>query len=583
MAIQARHYSGARVQATQVSSAPRLSASSHLRERLWNLLPLSISLGLVSTLFWAPYFAPTALAVGVVAFFVYWLIRSYSVVVACLIGLHRIRSAERANWRAKYASWLVANPGPNWEWPRHMVIIPNYKETEEGLSRTLDALAAQANAGQVVIVLAMEAREQGARAKAARLLMRYRTSFADMFATYHPAGLPGETPGKGSNEAWAAREAHIRLIENGGEDIDRYTVTSCDADAVFHPRHFEALNYEFLTAPDAYRTFWQPTIFNSNNIWDIPAPLRIPDGLSGINRLSNLVLPGSVKFPTSCYSLSWRMLHEVDYWDEEVIPEDWHVFLKCSFTLGDRVNVRSLYLPLGNDCVLADGYWKTLKAHYTQSVRHAWGASDIPYAWRASLTHDTPLSKRRRFVLTGAVTKVHALWMSQWYIITLGNLIPIVATERLAGRMPGWWMGNFPVRLPGPTWHLSQMLHGDFSSPMGGMINVNLAGALIYFCIFPLIAMIIIEFKTRGPRPAYVSRAAMIGQFFVWPLMAVITFFFASLPALHAQWKLASGKGLVYHVAEKGRHHAAAHLPALPIPAVAEVGSDPLGAVGGGS
>ena len=142
-------------------------------------------------------------------------------------------------------------------------------------------------------------------------------------------------------------------------------------------------------------------------------------------------------------------------------------------------------------------------------------------------------------------------------------------------------MTRFPISLPGPTWHLDEIFHGDFSHPMGGMINVNLAGALIYFCIFPLIAMIVIEFKTRGPRPAYVSRAAMVGQFLVWQLMAVITFFFASLPALHAQCKLASGKGLVYQVAEKGRHHA--HLPNLGQALATEPAADPLGAVGGGS
>jgi hypothetical protein len=58
----------------------------------------------------------------------------------------------------------------------------------------------------------------------------------------------------------------------------------------------------------------------------------------------------------------------------------------------------------------------------------------------------------------------------------------------------------------------------------------------------------------RGQRPEYVSRPALIGQFFMWPLMGVITFFWASLPALHAQWKLASGRGLVYRVAQKGGH-----------------------------
>ncbi len=560
-------------------SIPSLTASSHFRERLWNALPLTLSLALVSSIFWAPYFAPWALAVGIVAFFVYWLIRSYAVAVSCVVGLRRIRTWERTNWVAKYCAWLPGHPDAReWAWPRHMVIIPNYKESDEGLARTLDTLANQANARQLVVVMAMEAREDGSRAKAARLVMRYGNRFADMFATFHPYGLPGETPGKGSNEAWAAREAYIRLIENAGDDLGRYTVTSCDADAVFHPHHFEALNYLFLTGSDPYRTFWQPTIFNSNNIWDIPAPLRIPDGLSGINRLSNLVMPGSVKFPTSCYSVSWKMLHEIDYWDEEVIPEDWHVYMKSCFTLGDRVHVEALFLPLGNDCVLTDGYFKTLRAHYFQSVRHAWGASDIPYAWRASFSGASPLSARRKVAVSGAVTKVHALWMAQWYLITLGNMLPMLLTSYAGGRMPHWWYGRV-VSLPGPTWHLSEMARGDFSNPMGGMINVNLAGAIIYFCLFPLIAMIVIESKTRPSRPAHVSRLAAIGQFFMWPLMAVITFIFASLPALHAQLKLARGAGLIYRVAEKGSRRAAAPAHVHPAP---ESLAEPAGAVGGG-
>ena len=35
------------------------------------------------------------------------------------------------------------------------------------------------------------------------------------------------------------------------------------------------------------------------------------------------------------------------------------------------------------------------------------------------------LGKKRRFLLSGAVTKVHALWMSQWYIVTLGVLTAV--------------------------------------------------------------------------------------------------------------------------------------------------------------
>ncbi|MCC6382011.1 MAG: hypothetical protein IT304_05845 [Dehalococcoidia bacterium] len=529
----------------------------------------------MSTLAWAPYAAPWALAIGVVVFFAYWLVRSYAVVVACLVGMWRLRRWQRVDWRWRYGMWSVGHPGAQaWDWPRHLVIIPNFKESESGLTRTLDSLAAQENAGRLYVVLAMEAREAGCRTKAARLLMRYRNSFGEMFATYHPAGLPGETPGKGSNEAWAAREAWLRLIDTGREQLERFTVTSCDADAVFHARHFEALNYLFLTSADRYRAFWQPAIFNSNNIWDIPSLLRIPDGLSGINRLSNLVMPGSVRFPTSCYSLSWTMLDEVDYWDEEVIPEDWHLYLKCAYTLGDRVHVESLFLPLGNDCVLTDGYWKTLKAHYAQSVRHAWGASDVPYAWRASLNRASPAGLSRRLLLAGAVAKVHALWMAQWYLITLGPHLPLLLTRVGGAGMPGWWTAA-PVRIPGPN---LRFLSGDVTHPIDLHVTLGITTGLIYFCLFPLLALIVIEYRLRGPRPAHVGLPVAIAQLAVWPLMAVITFFFASLPALHAQLKLAAGRGLVYRVAEKGSRRVAVSVPVL----TSEPAPEPIAAGGGG-
>jgi hypothetical protein len=92
-------------------------------------------------------------------------------------------------------------------------------------------------------------------------------------------------------------------------------------------------------------------------------------------------------------------------------------------------------------------------------------------------------------------------------------------------------------------------------------IYLTLCGLLIAVCIVPLLALIAFEYKARGPRPAYVSLPRTIVQFSMWPLMAAITFVWASLPALHAQWKLASGRGLVYRVAQKGGHGIQAEEP----------------------
>jgi hypothetical protein len=506
-------------------------------------------------LLWAPLFQGTAYVyvVALTAFYAYWVLRSYGMAIACLIGGRRIARWARTDWAARYAAEYA--DGEAWGWPRHLVVIPNYRESEDELRRTLNSLAAQQNAQQLVVVLAMEERETEADAKAGHLLRAFAARFGDLFATFHPAGIPGEAPGKGSNEAWAVREAYRRLIARGGDDLARYSVTSCDADAIFPPHHFAVLNWLFLTAADRTRTFWQPAIFNTNNIWDIPAPLRIIDGLSGINRLANLVLPGSVMFPTSCYTLSWQMLHEVDYWDAEVIPEDWHIFLKSSFMLGDRVHVEPMWVRVGNDCVLTEATQKTLRARYFQAVRHAFGAVDIPYAWRGTWSRG-PLGLGRRMLFTGTLTKVHVLWVAQWYMITLGVAVPSAIARAVGIVLPAWWSAR-PFHLPGVTWHLSVLPHPerwfDATQPLlqPGM-HLSIPGLLVAVCIVPLCALVMIEYRARGPRPAHVSRWGVVRSLLVWPLMAPITYVWACLPALHAQWRLASGRGLVYRVAEKG-------------------------------
>ncbi len=539
---------------------PEVYARSRRVERLGNVAPLAIAVFVASSLLWAPWTTPTAIALGVaiIAFNAYWLFQTCGIVVGCLLGMARMSRWERSNWRSRYASRVRWRTGrsEDWGWPRHLVIIPNYREPEAILERAVASLAAQANAEQIVLVLAMEAREQGAVEKAANLLARHRDRFHDAFATFHPAGIVGETPGKGSNEAWAARESFERLIVRAGDDLARYTVTSCDADSDFHPRHFEALNYMFLTAPDRTRTFWQPVILNRNNIWEIPAPLRIPDGLSSIIRVAKLSLPWSTRIPTSCYSLSWSMLHEVDYWDEEVIPEDWHLYLKCRFALGSRVHVEPLMLPLGNDCVDAGGYTKTLRAHYAQTVRHAWGASDIGYAWRAAFNRGSALGLLRGVKQALDLTRVHVLWASQWFLVTLGVALPLKFAG-LGAPMPGWWL-DAKYHLPGPFWSFTRFtdveswLEFDGSGIINPAIALNLAAFLLALCLIPFVAIIALEWRLRGPRPAHVSRARAALQLLTWPFLAVITFTWSALPALHAQWLLASGRSLVYRVAEKG-------------------------------
>ena len=269
-----------------------------------------------------------------------------------------------------------------------------------------------------------------------------------MIGTTHPSDIPGEVRGKSSNEAWAAKHAKRLFCDEMGYDIDHMTVTSCDADTLFHPRYFSALTYYFATNPKRYRTFWQGPIFYYNNVWDVPAPLRIQNSLGGINHLAKLVRKHTVLFPQSTYSLSMRMCHDVGYWDVDVVPEDWHMFLKCFFELGGEPDVQPILLPVGNDGVRAVSYKGTFWEHYQQARRHAWGCSDIPYAMRQFVAHpEIPFLRRLR--RTWSLTENHVLWAAQWFLITG------VAANMSAG---GWggFLGLHPFAQHNiPTWFIT--------------------------------------------------------------------------------------------------------------------------------
>ena len=80
------------------------------------------------------------------------------------VGLIRIR-----RWEAIFRSKARAADGRD-DWVRHVVIIPNYKEPIEILTRTLRGLAAQEDAQRrVIVVLAMEQSENGAIVQGAPL------------------------------------------------------------------------------------------------------------------------------------------------------------------------------------------------------------------------------------------------------------------------------------------------------------------------------------------------------------------------------------------------------------------------------
>lgn len=111
----------------------------------------------------------------------------------------------------------------------HAVILPNYSEDLETLTTTLRVLASHPRAQlQYEIYLAMELKEKACEEKANALIETFECKFRAVKPTFHPAGLPGEAAGKGSNVAWAARQIfNAHKYDNGKNDV-LITIIDCE-------------------------------------------------------------------------------------------------------------------------------------------------------------------------------------------------------------------------------------------------------------------------------------------------------------------------------------------------------------------
>jgi Glycosyl transferase family group 2 len=512
-----------------VEERPEGARREHIIQRLLEILPGATALLIISTFVWGMLFLPIWLAVMLIAFDIYWAWRSINTGIHVVRGHSILNRARKVDWRQRYNEAAARGEAYlRWEDVRHIVIIPSYKETAEKLTTTLETIANQSLGGQqLAVVLALEGAEEGAVDKALVLQERFAGRFMVFLPTFHPPDIEGEIRGKSSNENWAARIAKRKLVDEMGYDLDLLTVTSCDADTQFPPNYYACLTYKFATNPKRYRRFWQAPIFYYNNVWEVPAPLRLPNSLGGLNHLAKLTRKYCVRFPQSTYSLSLRMAHEVDYWDPDIISEDWHMFLKCFFHCGGTVDVEPIFLPVGNDGVRARTYFSTFWEHYQQARRHAWGASDIPYAIKMSFAHPE-IRFRTRLRRTWSVFENHVLWSSQWFLITV----------------PAVLMLFFGLHI-GPEWI------DVFGFHLGRWWFSHASAMILKPCMAPLAILVLFDGLMRPPRPSSFKLWLYPVQFGQWFLLAVITFLFTALPALEAQIRLILGKRLEYKCTEK--------------------------------
>lgn len=486
----------------------------HGVQRFLEIMPGFVSWNIILFPYWGIFVIPNTVAYFILAYNVYWFYQSATIAITSYISHIRIQASMIYKWEEDIKSF------PDYKKVHNVIIITTYKEPLHTLIRTLDSIAKQTlSTKQISVCLAMEKKEPESDRleKVEELKKLFGKTFANLFVTVHEL-TPGEVVGKASNERYAAIWIKKELVDRRKMDINYITITSCDADHVYHPNHFACLTYKFLDNPKRHLMFWQPAIMFYNNIWELPAITRVPNTLGSIWNLSQLPRKDRL-INQQNYALSLKLLDSAGYWDADKIPEDWGIFFKAYFKNRGEVEVEPIYLPVRVDAAQSTSFFKTLKNQYEQYKRWAWGVSDDPWIIRQYLTNpEIPFWSRTMRLIT--VMWAHFLWPVNWFIITIGLTLPTIVNPAF-GR-----------------------------TTLGYMVP-KISSLILTIALLFLIVMIIFDniYKPKRPKNVPLWRALITP--FEYVLMPVAGFFFSALPGLDAHTRLMLGKYLEYRVTEK--------------------------------
>lgn len=453
-------------------------------------------------------------------------------------GLRQIARWEKTDWHQHYEEQKNAH-SLAWDEVLHLAIIPNYKEPMSVLRRTLDNLKAQYEADKrLIIVMAMEAGEEQSVSKAQELQAEYSAVFKGFYFTVHPRGLPGEMQCKSANEAWAARWAKRKLVDELGYNLDHICLTTMDADTRWHPQHFFAQTALFALDEHRHERFWQAPIRYHGNVWEINPLLRIVYAYMTAIELSYLASPWWIAMPMSSYALSLRLLHTSGYWDGDVIADEWHMFIKAYFASGGKIKVERIMLPFMADATIGEGLIGELYERYVVSIRHSWGSKEVGYMVAKMIDHpevEIIPSIRLLFRISHDILMAGAGWM----IITVGSQLPVLLHPEIAPF-------DIQLILKNPSEGLPLAWAGLLHEP--AWLVLGTASALVVVLAF---VFLLLDIMVRPPRTRPQTLQERFWTVMSLPMMPILTVVVLAIPTILAQTRLLLGIPLQFRVSKK--------------------------------
>jgi hypothetical protein len=336
---------------------------------LWGAFILAISLSFLKPL-WIIYF--------IIVYDFFWFLRIFNFVIYIFASHKKLKEVDGINWFSK------VKKTDGWDDLYHVVLMPAYKEPYKVLRDSLQGLVdADYDSKKFIVIISKEERsgkeqlEQYEKDKA-DLQEKYSHFFKDLIFYIHPSDIPGELPGKGSNDTWAAKKFTKEYVDPQNIPHEKIIISTFDVDTFVYPQYFSRLTYLWLKAEDPHRHSYQPLALYNNNIWDAPPFARVIAYSTTFWHLTEKAKPDRLLTFTS-HAMSFKTLVDVGYWENDIVTEDSRIFLQCFDKYDGDYSTIPMYVPISMDTVMSSNLKETAKGQYRQMRRWAWSVEHFPW------------------------------------------------------------------------------------------------------------------------------------------------------------------------------------------------------------
>jgi hypothetical protein len=498
-----------------------VSKHQHGFTRFIEILPGALTwIGLTSPL-WLSFTLPFAVAYFVLIAQIYWMISAVRMAILIILGYRKMEWAKRQHWLER----LKKDHPDEWEDYYHVFLLPTYKESLEVLGPAFDAITSL-NYPKEKVMLAVGFEERANPREFHKETIKYledeiSKKVGKVIMSFHPADLPGEIAGPGTNRNWMVKTI-VKELEEKNIPLEKVIATTLDCDFVVHHELLAGMLHKYLSVPEKqrlHRSFTGAFLYY-NNYWQAPTPMRLLATGTAFWQIAEMV--GSDKYQNfSSLSINLKSLVSIGGWIPDKVNDDSGFYWKAYFHYKGDYKVLPHFLPISADAVLDVNLIKTIQNQYLQLKRWAYGVEHLPFIF-------TQYFKNKDIDFWDRTDKLlFVLWANlRWgflafFVTFAGLLIPYLN--------PQYNESVVAVNLPiVSSWILTAAFIGLF-------------------------ATIYVHERTVPPRPKSWSPIRKMWSYMQTLLVPLVLVTISTLPAIDAQTSLMFGRYMGFRTTNKAR------------------------------